>query len=107
MTVAVVSCSSSSVWHGFKDLEQSVLSSPPHHLPRLIDQYREQLIEPIKNQYTKNANSKNRIENGAKTAIDTDEGMFFISSSKTIFKRNTSNNFSELDYFENLFFIFH
>ena len=76
MTVAVVSCSSSSVWHGFKDLEQSVLSSPPHHLPRLIDQYREQLIEPIKNQYTKNANSKNRIENGAKTAIDTDEGMF-------------------------------
>ena len=137
MTVAVVSCSSSSVWHGFKDrdlnhfkrilrkrrssnrtcvtkigdtifsehflyicsikkspdsrdnqekikipnfkdLEQSVLNSPPHLLPRLIDQYRGQLLEPLTNVHTKNAVARNRIENGARTPIDTDEGKFYL-----------------------------
>ena len=59
-------------------LEQSCLTSPSHLLPRLIDQHRDQLIEPLKNVFSKSANSKNRIENGAKTAIDTDEGPHLL-----------------------------
>ena len=54
------------------------MTSPSHLLPRLIDQHRDQLIEPLKNVFSKSPNSKNRIENGAKTAIDTDEGPHLL-----------------------------
>ena len=73
MTIAVVSCSSSSVWQGFKNLEDSIRNDSATLLPRTVEKYRNSLVAPLKNQ-PKSVSNRSIIEKGLKEPLDTDEG---------------------------------